>query len=182
MQQGFTLIEILVAIIIFTAVITTVVSLLGSALKSQGQVMAQSEVLNSASYTSEYISRALRMAKKDIAGNCIGLKNNFTQPGGSSSIRFLNYNNKCQEFLLSGGAVMVRKSTDDSAAKLSASEAITTAAILVANLRFDISGNNQTDGLQPKVSFTFQMQSRKIDIKPIQIQTVVSQRDLDIPR
>jgi len=184
MKNGFTIIELLVSITIFAIVLTSVVSLFGSALRNQKQLMSQAEVLNSASYVSEYMARALRMAVKDMAGACIGAKNNFVNPNGVSTIRFLNYDSKCQEFGLSSGAIYVKKSTTASAVNLGPATAITagTNRMTVEKLSFSISGNDQEDIFQPKVAFACEIKSNTKAVNSIKIQTTVSQRNLDVPR
>ncbi|GAJ06754.1 unnamed protein product, partial [marine sediment metagenome] len=77
MNKGFTLIEILISITIFSIVIIAFLSLFTSAFHYQRESLNSAYLLNSASYLTEYISRDLRMAKKDITGNCITEKHNF---------------------------------------------------------------------------------------------------------
>jgi len=180
-KKAFTLIELMVSITVFAIVITPAISLFGSALRHQREIMMQAEALNSASFLTEYISRALRMARKDIQGDCIGEKNNFINPSGASSIRFLNYNDKCQEFVLESDAIKVRKSVDDSALNLGSGSFLTSANLVVENLNFAISGNDQLDNEQPKVSFSLKLRSKYLS-SPLEAQTTVSQRELDVPR
>ena len=146
--------------------------------------MSQSEVLNNVSYVSEYIVRALRMATKDITGGCIGAKNNFINPNGISTIRFLNYNNKCQECGLSGGVIYVKKSTTALAVNFGPEIPITAGVnrMTVEKLGFNISGNDQEDIFQPKVTFACQIKSSVNAVNSIKIQTTISQRNLDVPR
>lgn len=180
-KKAFTLIELMVTITVFAIVITPAISLFGSALRHQKEIMMQAEALNSASFLTEYISRALRMAQKDMSGDCIGENNNFVNPSEVSSIRFLNYNNKCQEFLLESDAVRVKKSTDDSAFNLGSGSSLTSASLVVESLKFTISGNDQLDGQQPKITFTLKLRSKYLN-SSLEVQTTVSQRELDVPR
>ena len=77
MNRGFTLVELLITITIFSIVITGFLGLFSSAFKYQKESLNLQYLLSNASYVTEYMSRALRMAKKDLAGDCIISKYNY---------------------------------------------------------------------------------------------------------
>jgi len=179
---GFTLIELIVTIAVFTIIISSVVALFASALRTQDEVFFQNEVLSSSSYAVEYMAKALRMAKKDLTGGCITAKSNFENIGSNQKIRFLNYEKKCQEFGLANGVVYVKKSTSGLSSQLSVEIPLTSSNLNVSKLGFIITGNDQEDELQPKVTFLIEAGKTGKKLLPLKIQTTVSQRDLDIPR
>jgi len=184
-KNGFTLIELLVAMTVFIIVITGALNVFVSGFKQQGEVLDLIETLNNVSYISEYISRALRMAQKDINGACVAVpKNNFSNPGGASYvINFINYQGKCQQFSLEGGMVVVRKSSDKSAVNLGAAVPLSLTSLSISNLRFQIIGDGQTGQAakeQPKVTFNLQAQKLNRSFGSISFQTTISQRQLDI--
>ncbi len=76
-KNGYTLIELLVALAVFTVVIAAPTGFFVSALKGQQKALASQELYDNVSYTLEYISRALRMAKKDLTGSCITANMNY---------------------------------------------------------------------------------------------------------
>ena len=126
------------------------------------------------------------MAKKDLTGNCLttaGAKYNYeSEPG---RIRFLNYDSKCQEFLKEGDQLKEKKSTDNTAANLPISGTpITSDKLTVNSFQLNLSGQAQppTDYLQPRVTIFLEILGRETGVgqPKIQIQTSVSQRDLDI--
>lgn len=179
-SRGFTLVEILITIAIFSIVVTAGINLLGSALQSQRKILLSQELLDNASYVLEYMSRTLRMAKKDLAGNCISTGYNFQNPGGDSSkIRFLNYQQKCQEFFLENDKIKQKKS-DNATASFGDSQPLTSKNLQVSTLVFEISGSSQEDSLQPKVTIVLGIQTKEAEPQRLQLQTSVSQRDLDI--
>lgn len=171
-NQGVTLIELLVAITVFAIVITASLSLFGSAIKYQGEALSSAYLLDTASYVTEYMARSLRMAQKDFSGDCVGTaKGNFATPQ-ESHIKFLNYNGECQEFFLESEAIKVRKS--------GVSGTLTPSNLAVSRVAFAISGASQDDNLQPKVSFTLKLATKEVEPQTLNLQSTVSQRQLDV--
>lgn len=172
LNKGVTIIELLVTVTVFSIAITTSLSLLTSAIKEQRKALGSAYLLDTASYVTEYISRALRMAQKDLSGDCVGTaKGNFGGPD-ENHIKFLNYNGECQEFFLEGEAIKVRR--------LGVSQPLTPSNLTVANLEFAISGASQDDNLQPKVSFVLKLATKELEPKILNLQSTVSQRQLDV--
>jgi len=185
-SEGLTLIEMLVAVAVFSITIGAISGIFISGIRSQRRVLATQELLDQTSYVLEYTGRALRMAKKDLTGNCLttaGAKYNYeSEPG---RIRFLNYDSKCQEFLKEGDQLKEKKSTDNTAANLPISGTpITSDKLTVNSFQLNLSGQAQppTDYLQPRVTIFLEILGRETGVgqPKIQIQTSVSQRDLDI--
>ena len=87
-EKGFTLVEMIIAIFIFSIVFGAASGLFVSAIKNQSRTLANQQLLDQTSYTIEYIGRAIRMAKKDIEGSCISAKLNYatTTSGGGNKI------------------------------------------------------------------------------------------------
>lgn len=182
-QAGFTLIEMLTALAVFLIAIGSIVGLFLSAIRNQMYILANQELFNQTSYALEYMSRSLRMARKDIDGNCIGKNNNYIQPNSSSTIRFLNYQNKCQEFLLESGQLKEKKSSDNTSTNLGSALPLTSDSLQINSLSFNLIGQDQTDNLQPKVTIILDISSRAFPSPPrLRIQTTISQRSLDIQR
>jgi len=180
-KKGFTLIELLVAVTIFSVVLTSFLGLFSSVFKEQRKNLNLQYLLQNTSYLSEYISRALRMARKDLSGDCISLKYNFENPGGDiSKIRFLNYQEKCQEFLLEDDQVKVKKSSDQYSSNFGVAEPLTPTNLMVEDLKFEISGQTQDDDLQPKATFCLRIKNKVFEPEILNLQTTISQRDLDV--
>jgi len=173
-NRGVTLVEILVVISVFSILITSVTSLFVSAMKEQRKSLDKAYLLNQGSFTSEYVSRALRMAQKDITGVCITKGFNYEITKGGNGIRFLNYRQgiNCQEFYLDDGKIKVEK--------FDIAHDLTPSGLSIESLNFNISGQDQDDGLQGKVTFTWQLRSTGLDIQDLKLQTTISQRELDI--
>ena len=74
MKKGYTLIEILVAVSIFTVIISIPTGFLVGSLRAQLKILASQKLLDQTSYLMEYMSRAIRMAQKDTNESCIILE------------------------------------------------------------------------------------------------------------
>ncbi len=184
-QIGTTIIELLVAISVFSIFITIGSQLLAMALSEHQKALEKAELLNQVSYALEYMNRALRMVQKDTLGNCIAKNFNYENPESNNvAVRFLNYESeaKCVEFFrdITSGVIMVKKSTDNTWGNLGEPVALTTSGLLVDNLYFLLNGQGQDDLLQPSVTIVMKIKSRTTVPQEIQIQSTVSQRQLDV--
>ncbi len=184
-SKGYTIIEILVAVGIFTMIIAAPTGFLVGSLKGQQRALSSQELVDSVSYTLEYMSRALRMAKKDLTGACIEKGSNYENPTNDiSKIRFLNYKGYCQEFSVSDAQLKERKSTDGSEENLGEFFPLTSNDLEVELVRFQLSGQSQDDDLQPRITLFLKVKGargQKPELQPeIKIQTTISQRNLDV--
>ncbi|OHA73163.1 MAG: hypothetical protein A3B24_00760 [Candidatus Wildermuthbacteria bacterium RIFCSPLOWO2_01_FULL_48_16] len=190
-NRGFTIIELMVAVAIFVVLTVGAANFLFSATASQRDSITMQEVLTESSSAAEYMGRALRGAKKELntgPQNClttVGRGYNYELNGTNDRIRFLSRENLCQEFYLLGTEILERKSTDDTEQNFGQAVALTSSDVLVQELRFALTGESQTDSLQPKVSFFFKMQSVGVKAESqnrVQVQTTISQRNFDVEK
>ncbi len=170
---GFTLPELLVSLFIFSLVIMGAGGLLISAIGAQRRAGAQQELMDQASYLAEYMSRALRQARKEIDSPpaCLtvaGRGFNYEITQGGQGIKFLNRLGQCQEFFLDGQRIKESIAPQESF--------ITSDNLQVTKLVFYISGAGQEDNVQPKATFAIELNGE------VRIQTTVSQRDVDVPK
>lgn len=186
---GTTLFELMITITVFSIFFTVGVQLLASALKNHQQALAKAEVLNQTSYVLDYMSRSFRMAQKDITGDCISQNYNFENPNNDiSAIRFLSYQNKCTEFLTSDvekngktyTLIMTRRSTNGDSDNLGAEVALSAIGPSVSKLSFFVTGKSQSDVLQPSVTIALEFKDSLLGSPVYNIQTTISQRELDV--
>lgn len=177
MNKGFTIVEMLVTVTIFSIVIGSATGVFILAIKIQRYNLAYQQILNQTGYAMEYMSRAIRMAKKDLDGDCIVLNTNYQSTGGGSGIKFENYKLECQEFSLVGEQLVVEF---DGRGAIP----LTSADFNVASLKFEIYGEEQPPDLnQPRATIFMEVEGRNLSPLPrIKIQTTISQRDLDTER
>ena len=180
---GYTLIEILVAVTIFSFIIAGPTGFFVSSLIGQRKALTSMEIADNISYALEYASRTLRMAKKDTTGDCLAAGSNYENPGGDvSKIRFLNYQTPplCQEFSIQGGQLGEKKSSDKSEENFGQFQPLTPDDLEITSLKFQLSGQDQEDDLQPRLTISFEIQKENQPESKIRLQTTISQRNLDV--
>lgn len=178
MKRGFTLVEMLVAISIFGLIIGSTTGLFVSAVRSQVRALATQKLLDETSYVMEYMSRSLRMARKELnAPTCLSTNGlNYETNITNDAITFINAQGVCQEFALGGdGKLYEIKAT---------TLPLTSADLEITSLEFNLSGAAQppTDSLQPRVTISMTISKRGAAGPEMKIQTTVSQRNLDVRR
>lgn len=191
-KKGFTLIEMLVAVAIFSLLVGAISGLFISGIRLQRGALVSQEILNQTSYTLEYISRALRMAKKESGEGCLseaGL--NYEIPGKyriekdknlGTGLRFINHleNDDCQEFFLEAGQLKYKKKVESPG---EVTLDLTSKDLEITSLKFNLSGQSQDDNLQPRVTVFLDIKGKRVreeEQPKIKIQTTISQRNLDI--
>ncbi|MDF1498379.1 MAG: prepilin-type N-terminal cleavage/methylation domain-containing protein [Patescibacteria group bacterium] len=168
---GFTLIEMLVALGLFSMVITTAIGIFVSGSSAQKKAMDLFEVQREANYIMETISRELRMAK-DIN---IDQSNN-----NDSNLTFTNHNGDLITYCISdvdgvcGSGVgyeyfSIDFDNDGTGTRVSSTD------VILKNLKFytnDFSSGNK----QSFVTILMDVKSRKRDDTNIKLQTSISMR------
>jgi len=182
-NKGLTLIELLVATVMMSLVIAAIVVIFTASIRGQIRNLASQELSDQTSYVVEYISRALRMAKKDSDGLCTGDASlNYIKTHSNNGIKFLNYRDECQEFYwatTTDTSKLVEEVGGGSAVDLTSDELEVVSFKIGPNDSWD-----DGDSLQPRVTMFFDIKSKASGIKASQqpeiiIQATVSQRNLD---
>ena len=180
---GFTLIEMLVAMAIFSTVMGIIAGILITGIRQQKMALDSQIVLDQTSYALEYMSRALRFAKKEISSPaCLSQDGlNLEKTRGGSGIKFINHlqNDDCQEFFLEDNQIKYRRKIGQPEEN---SLPLTSVKLEVASLKFDLAGEWQTDDLQPRITIFSEIKSAGASeqSQKIKIQTSISQRNLDV--
>ncbi|MDO8424507.1 MAG: type II secretion system protein [bacterium] len=170
-KKGFTIIELLVSVTVFALVASAASEIFVFSIRNQKKFLSSQEIMDQASYIMEYASKSLRMARKDVDGSCIEAKLNYQKTAtGQGGIRFENYQGVCQEFYSEGGQLKENKN--------GTIYPLTSVKLQVSGFSVSLSGESQTDNLQPKATLSLEIQSK--EQAKIKIQTTVSQRNPDI--
>jgi len=180
-KNGFTLVEMLVTITVFLIIISSIIGLFIYGIQQQRRTLALRALLDQSSYTLEYMSRALRMASKEINDppSCLSATGlNYENTSPYPGIKFINHleNDNCQEFYLEGGILKFKR--DIAAPPINFSSA----NLEIVNLKFNLSGESQDDNLQPRVTIFVKVKVKNSTEASLtlNLQTSISQRALDV--
>ena len=185
LKKGFSMIEMLVVVAVFSIMLGIIFGVFISTVRIQRRYLAYQQTLDQVSYAMEYMTRALRMSKKQLDDpplGCITDRCNYENPGADESkIKFIRPVEeggiKCQEFYLDGGKIMHK--IDGVALELTSDN------LNITTLRFYIATGECQENLgiqdlyQPRVTIFLEGEEIKSKTK-LKIQTTVSQRDIDI--
>lgn len=184
-NKGFTLIEMLVAILVFSIIVGSISGIFVSGIREQRKTLSSQVLLDQASYALEYMSRALRMAKKQITGDPVCLSQsgtNYEITDGETKIKFINplQGDDCQSFFLQDGKLKYQKDLDSTTPPDPLD--LTSNDLEVTLLKFNFSGETQFDYFQPRATFYLEMEGKSsLGYQPkIKIQSSISQRMLDV--
>ena len=171
-KTGFTLIEILVAVVMFSLLMSAFTNFFFTAIKSQRKSLADQELVDNISYNLEYMSRSIRMAKKDVdsIGCLTNPDYNYQLTKVNQGIKFLRHDDVCQEFYLENNILYEEKKLPGE--PLSIKLPLTPDYLPITSFIIDIDDFEPGVG-QPKVSLFF-------EIKDLKIQTTISQRNLNL--
>lgn len=188
-KTGFSLIEVLVATTVFVLVVSVAAGLFVHTLQSQRKVLAYQELFDQTSYIMEYMTRSIRMAKKqrttiDPPITCIDpIGRNYQLIGlEGRHLRFIRWDHLvvpggafiCYEFRLNVERIEVSRDRGTSWTFL------TSDRLRILNLRFIVEGDNP--GLQPRITILLEAEGREygLGMRPkTRLQTTISQRDLN---
>jgi len=187
-DKGFTLIELLVTIVIFGLVMTAVFGFFSISLRIQRVTLTEQEIMNESSYAIEYMSRALRMARKDMGQGCVSNSKLFYEIENTSSrlgVKFKNYKNICQEFYWDKTGKVLKEIVGSGAT--AEERNITSDVLEVSSLKINLLGaglsGSDEDDKQGRVTLSLKIKgiSLKGEIQPdLWIETTISHRNLDM--
>jgi prepilin-type N-terminal cleavage/methylation domain-containing protein len=177
-QKGFTLIEMLVALGIFSSVVLLVTSIFLFGIRNQQRSAGTQEALNQVSFASEFMVRALRVAKKDDGEGCITAGRNYQVSLQENAVRFRNSleNEDCQEFFTQDNMLYFTRGIGTIEEE---TLALLSPKMSVQDIRFivDGDGNEQT---QPRVTLMLDIITDIPEPHRFHFQTTVSQRDIEL--
>jgi len=176
MNKGFTIIELLTAMSIFSIAIVTATSLFISAMRGQLNATAQQNLIENTRFVIEQMSRQIRMAQRfdSAVGTCPA--NIFFSDSGPT-IKFIDYKGNCVEYRVSANKIQFNPGTGSFTD-------LTSDDIRVNNLYFLVEGRLPNDVKQPKVTIYINADVPSVLLggsADIRLQTTISARNLDVP-
>ena len=175
-NKGFSLVEILVSVAIFSVVMVTAAGALLTTIDANHKAQAIQSVMNNLNFALEGMSRAIRVGDTYHCGNSGSLASNQTALDcGSDGNSFFAFNrnsdNKTVYYYLSGTQIF-REVNAGGALAISAPE------IVVTNLKFYVQGASAGSQAQPRVTIVIQGYAGATEKirTPFNLQTTLSQR------
>ena len=186
-QKGTTLLEIVVAVGIFSVLMVILGGIVEGVSQSQRSAIAAQDTQESLRYAFEVISKELRQARKDNDNECDdfvtedSLNRIFNEGtmGTNNALYFMNKNNDCVYYYLDVGRLKVRRIglVEDNTYDATPDD------INVSGLNFfsidNLDGALPDDLIQPKVTINLQAESvngKASEKKPLRVQTTISSR------
>jgi len=183
-SKGFTLVELLVAVAVFGLVGGVAVGVCISGLHAQRKTLASQEILSQAGYLMEYMSRTIRMAKKEFNDppSCLserGLNYEFTDIiPGFEGLKFINSQGICQGFFLDNNDDRIKEWQEGYAEPLP----LTSDKLKVNYFKIGPEDSwHQSSKEQSRVTIFLEIEDKK-ERSEIKIQTTTSQRDPNVIR
>lgn len=174
-NQGFSLIEVIVSVALFSVIILSTTQIFKMVIDSQRSALATQNVQESLKYSLEVIGKEIRMAQKN-AGTCSGIADDEIFSVGANdygqTLYFKNYDNQCVRYYLGLDAAGTQRFRVDRDAE---SDFISPAKISLDSLSFvAVSGVN----IQPAVTLNLKAHALgQVQFKSVMdIQTTMTSR------
>jgi len=168
-QQGLTLIEILISLSIFSIVITIIGNITFDTLRAEAVAASNQVALDNARFILQRIAKSLRVSVIKTPGNNLD----------SDIIKMEHPRRGTVEYFLSGNRIVERLGEDSTTDSF-----LDSSNVDIEKFIFNIKGaDNGSDSRQPQISIILQVKppnARQEELPPINIQTTLSQRCLDI--
>jgi prepilin-type N-terminal cleavage/methylation domain-containing protein len=171
-KRGFTLVEMLVVCSVLAILLVAVINIFVSALKSERYILASQVLIDQGNYAMEYMSRSLRMAKKDDGICGIGANLTYKYPA-AYGLMFEKYDGTvCKGIYLENGRLYEYDSGHAATPSF-----LTSSKIEVTSFQVNIMDGA---GVQPRVTVYLELKNKGADPQPsIKLQTTISQRNLN---
>jgi len=191
-NNGFTLVEMLVALSLFTIVVTIVAGSILVLISGNQQVVGEQSVMANMSFVMDSMTREIRTGKNYYCGNSFG-----SQPA-SDSVKDCENGDKAISFVEAGNSITGLNNGRiayyfDSTNKTimrkvenSNPQSIVSNDIYIKDAKFFVTGtksfsDNSRDVNQPTVTIVITaMESSASGEKPVTLQTTITQRELDL--
>lgn len=175
MKKGFTLIEMLVASAMLIIAMIAITAAFTSMVRTQRHALDAQHLLDQGGYAMEYMSKALRMAKKEIRDTspCLTYTRNYQAYLGGVKFISLDESPRCRAFFVESGILMDREE-----GRSPENLPLTSSSVEVVDFSATIEDG---EGIQPRVKMILKIRPAGSDFPELELETTISQRDLNIP-
>ena len=166
-SRGFTLIEMIVSVAIFSTVVLIAIGALLSIIAANRKANSLRVVMENLNFAVESIARDVRTGDGYECGGTGG------DCSGADDISFEDQNGNAVTYYLSGNTILRTTATG--------TITMTSPSVVIEDVNFSVEGSDAGDGIQPRVLMTIQGYAGEDDRtrSAFSIQTSISQRDTD---
>lgn len=198
-DNGFTILELIVSMSVLLLVLGLSVSIFISVVLGQKRMLENQNLSGQLSYVLEYMGKGLRMASRELTGECFGedyvgynyiLTRYDSEQGFFTGVKFINEsdNQACQEIYLHKdnsdpqNPISIIKEIKNNSEPIS----LTSEKLYINHFNFIINGEREvfgsleTDNIQPRITISINGSLSKDKDKSAVVQTTISQRNLNI--
>jgi prepilin-type N-terminal cleavage/methylation domain-containing protein len=185
-NNGFTLIEIMVAIALFTVVMTISVGALLSLVNANKKAQALKSVMNNLNFALENMSRNMRTGTTYHCGTTVSVPSNASSPNDCSNGgvllalegRFGNPNTPADQIIYRFISGRIEKSSNGGATFIP----ITASEVSINDMKFYVTGTTPGDTIHPRIIMVIRGSAgnKASTQTSFSIQTSVSQRLTDL--
>jgi prepilin-type N-terminal cleavage/methylation domain-containing protein len=175
-KKGFTLVEVMVVVSVFSVLFTITTGLFSFALKTQRNIRHHQEMISQLSYTADIIASQLRDAKiTPPLEVCVEGEDNYSESTqGDEGIRFYSRDNLCVEIYRKDTVLLVGSPESGEAIPL------TPKPIFIEDFKVTIQNPGMNDSGQARVTFMIKAKGPYPYEKEMTLVRTVSQRNLNI--
>ena len=170
-KKGVTLLELIVAIGLFSLLILTTTGILMSVVKGQRRVINTQSSLDNLGYVLEVMNKELRMAQKDELGFCHGIAGEiYALFFGGQKISFVNSAGDCVSYSLEDSKIVKEVIYNIEQERIS--DAVTSESLEVSSLYYTI----HDIGNQPLLTLTLEANPVGVSQGGVRLQSTISPR------
>lgn len=170
-QKAFTLLEMLVAFAIFSAVMLSVTAVFIASLRTQRRSSGSEVIVGTVRFALEFMERELRTARRFADEN-----------GDGSVLKFCNDRGQIARYRVAASRFERKANGSGCAEGASEYETLTSPDVVISDFRFRLLGESDADAKQPRVTLSFKASPLVDPTIVFNFATTVSQRDLDIKK
>lgn len=188
-EKGISLVELVVAVSIFSLVMIAATGIFISAMKAQKVIIAKQNIANNMRYVIEFMTKEIRMAQVDT--DILSLDMTFNDGSGnpfnnslSSSLSFINYGGEQIKYYLYtetdvGGDIIkseVRRTNITTPGTADDNQPISSNEVFITDLKFTINGWDLTNGPAPLITIFMKAKAINGMGGEVELQTSISPR------
>jgi len=177
-KKGFTLVEVMVVVSVFSVLFTITTGLFSFALKTQRNIRHHQEMTDQLSYAADIIASQIRDAKitPSTVPDCVGGENNYSDEitQGDEGIRFYSRDNLCVEIYRKDTVILVGSPGSEKSIPL------TPKPIFIEDFKVTIQNPGMNDLGQARVTFMIRARGPYPYNQEMTLVRTVSQRNLNI--